>query len=288
MVINGKTRLVGLIGCPVDHSRSPLLHNYWCEKYQINGVYVPLPVQIGQLESALKGVMAAGFIGVNVTIPHKEEAFSLCEQVSERARHAGSVNVISFREGQIYGDCTDGVGFYENLRAFKGPHSGKCLILGAGGAARAIASYLLEKGFSVFISNRTRERAENLVASLGGGAVLAWEEYPFFLKEMDLLINATSLGMGKEKGTESALEEEIYWKDVFDMLPQKKNLCVAETVYSPLETPLLRMARQENMRSIEGIGMLLYQAREGFSQWFGVRPMIEEDVFSLLKHDLGL
>lgn len=286
MPINGHTLLAGVIGCPVSHSRSPLLHNYWCQKYHINAAYLPLPVEVGNLETALKGLAASGFCGVNVTIPHKEEAFSLCHILTERAQKAGAVNTLIFKEDGLWGDSTDGAGFYENLRASHGPEKGNCLILGAGGAARALASFLSEKGFSIFISNRTRVRAERLIKALGYGEVLDWEAYPQTLHKMDLLINATSLGMGKEINA----QEEHYWRGVFTQRceEQERKLTIADTVYTPLETSLLRIARQKNYHVIEGLGMLLYQACEGFFQWFGVRPEVDEDVFSLLKRDLGL
>ncbi|MCT6844967.1 shikimate dehydrogenase [Bombella apis] len=277
MTIDGRTRLAGVIGWPVDHSRSPMLHNHWCRVHQVNGAYVPLPVKPGQLETALKGLAAAGFRGVNVTIPHKEEAFRLCDELTETARRAGAANTLRFVEGRVIGDCTDGTGFCDNLLAHGVRLEGRALILGAGGAARAVAAALQDRGCEVFISNRTASRAEALVQALGGGIVLDWTDWPSRLGEMNLLVNATSLGMGGR--------DDTAWSSLLQK--GQEGLSVADIVYTPRQTPLLKAAQERGFRTVDGLGMLICQARAGFQEWFGVLPEADEASFDLLAQDLA-
>ncbi|MBA5724856.1 shikimate dehydrogenase [Bombella sp. TMW2.1880] len=275
--MDGKTRLAGVIGWPVEHSRSPLLHNHWCRVHQVNGAYVPLPVAPGRLEAALRGLAAAGFRGVNVTIPHKEEAFRLCDELTETARRAGAANTLRFVEGRIIGDCTDGTGFCDNLAAHDVRLEGQALVLGAGGAARAVAAALQDRGCEVFIANRTAARAEALVQALGAGTVLDWAEWPDRLGEMSLLVNATSLGMGGR--------EDMDWATLLQA--GQAGLSVADIVYTPRQTPLLKAAQKHGFRTVDGLGMLICQARAGFQAWFGVLPEADEASFDLLAQDLA-
>ncbi|MXV44546.1 shikimate dehydrogenase [Saccharibacter sp. 17.LH.SD] len=277
-MVNGKTQLAGVMGWPVSHSRSPLMHNYWCQEHHVNGVYVPLPVAPNMVETALRGLAAAGFRGVNVTIPHKEVVYRACDELTAMAQRAGAVNTVRFEQGKIIGDCTDGTGFCDNLQAHHIPLKGCVLILGAGGAARAIAAALLDRGCSVLITNRSEERARALVEALGEGEVVPWDEWPRRLKDVQLLVNATSLGMGGVPGLE--------W---FEALANGHDgLAVADIVYTPRQTPLIKAARQRGWQTVDGLGMLIYQARAGFHQWFGVMPEITEAVFNLLVRDLNL
>lgn len=277
MTIDGRTRLAGVIGWPVEHSRSPMLHNHWCRVHQVNGAYVPLPVEPGQLETALRGLVAAGFRGVNVTIPHKEEAFRLCDELTETARRAGAANTLRFVEGRIIGDCTDGTGFCDNLLAHGVTLEGRALILGAGGAARAVAAALQDRGCEVFISNRTATRAEALVQALGAGTVLDWAEWPDRLGEMSLLVNATSLGMGGRG--------DMDWPVLLQA--GQAGLSVADIVYTPRQTLLLKAAQKHGFHTVDGLGMLICQARAGFQAWFGVLPDADEASFDLLAQDLA-
>lgn len=277
MTMDGRTRLAGVIGWPVEHSRSPMLHNHWCRVHQVNGAYVPLPVEPGQLETALKGLVAAGFRGVNVTIPHKEEAFRLCDELTETARRAGAANTLCFVEGRIIGDCTDGTGFCDNLLAHGVVLEGRALILGAGGAARAVAAALQDRGCEVFISNRTVARADALVQALGAGTVLDWAEWPGRLGDMSLLVNATSLGMGGRG--------DMDWPALLQA--GKAGLSVADIVYTPRQTPLLKAAQERGFHTVDGLGMLICQARAGFQAWFGVLPEADEASFDLLAQDLA-
>lgn len=277
-MINGQTRLAGVIGWPVSHSRSPLLHNYWCEKHQINGAYIPLSVAPEKLEVAVRGVAASGFCGANVTIPHKEAVFRLCDERTVIAERSGAVNTLYFRDGKLIGDCTDGTGFCDNVRAHGSVLEGSVLILGAGGAARAIAASLLDCGCQILITNRSIERAQALVRALGAGGVVPWDEWPDSLAKMTMVVNATSLGMGGRS--------DLNWEQAFAKGPH--DLCVADIVYTPRNTPMLQAARTQGWKTIDGLGMLICQARAGFAEWFGVVPDVDKGVFAMLARDLNL
>lgn len=271
--ITGKARVAGVFGWPAGHSRSPQLHTHWLERHGIDGAYVPLPVPPEQFEAALRGVMAAGFRGANVTIPHKEAAFALCDERDGFATRAGAVNTLVFEAGRIIGSNTDGFGFMENLRAHApGWRLGPAVLLGAGGAARAIAVALLDAGVpEVVVVNRTAERAEELAAALGG-AVRAAAEPP--LAGAALLVNTTSLGMQGQPPLE------------IDLSPLPSHAIVADAVYVPRETPLLRAARALGLVAVPGLGMLLHQARPGFRLWFGVDPVVDQALYDAVADGL--
>ncbi|EHH69358.1 shikimate dehydrogenase [Gluconobacter morbifer] len=275
-MIDGHTSLAGVMGWPVEHSRSPLLHNHWCRVAGVNGAYVPLPTRPGVFDEALKGLAAAGFRGVNVTIPHKEAAMRACDELTDVAKRAGTVNTIRFTDGRIVGDCTDGTGFCDNLTAHGVAIEGRALVLGAGGAARAVAAALLDRGCEVVVANRTLERAENLVEALEGGEALPWFEWPSLLSGCSLLVNATSLGMNgrTDMDWEAALRQA------------SPALCVTDIVYTPRETPLLKAAQARGLKTVDGLGMLIHQARAGFRAWFGVDPVADEETFALLAASL--
>jgi shikimate dehydrogenase len=257
-VRSARARVAGVIGWPVAHSRSPLLHGYWLEKHGIDGAYVPLPVRPEDFALAVRGLAAAGFAGANVTIPHKEAAFAVCDAVDESARRAGAVNTLVFADGRIEGRNTDGWGFVESLRAAGvAPAAGPALLLGAGGAARAIAAALRAAGAAVTLANRSPERAEALARDLGL-ATLPWPNRAAALADHALLVNTTPLGMAGEAPVS------------LDAAPA--TLAVADIVYVPLETPLLAAARAGGLVCVDGLGMLLHQARAGFAAWFGVMP----------------
>jgi shikimate dehydrogenase len=274
MLLTGKALLAGVIGWPVGHSRSPRLHGHWIARHGLDAAYLPLPVAPGDFATAVRGLRAAGFRGANVTIPHKEAAFAICDAVSARARRAGAVNTLVFGEGGIHGDNTDGWGFCESVReqapalALADAHA---VLLGAGGAARAIAASLLEAGARVTLVNRTRDRAEALAAALGGAVEVA-EHAP--LEAASLLVNTTSLGMAGQPPLELQL----------DALPQ--DAVVADIVYVPLETPLLAAARARGLAGVDGLGMLLHQARAGFAAWFGTMPEVDAELRALIAADI--
>jgi shikimate dehydrogenase len=274
-ILTGKARLAGITGWPVSHSRSPRLHGFWLERYGIDGAYLPLPIAPDAFPAAIRGLMLAGFAGVNVTIPHKVAAFALCDSVDTSARLAGAVNTMVFENGRITGSNTDGWGFLENLRAHAvDPAAGPALILGAGGSARAIAAVLLGLGVRVSVANRTRARAENLAGELPGLAVIEWAARDQALADTALLVNTTSLGMQGHPPLEIDLDRGA------------SGLTVADIVYVPLETPLLAAARARGIRCVEGLGMLLHQAVPGFRAWFGVDPVVDAALRRFVAADL--
>ena len=270
MSITGAAKLAGIMGWPVAHSRSPALHGYWLKELGIDGAYVPMAVKPEDLRRALQALPALGFAGCNLTIPHKEEALRAVDEYEPSAKRAGGVNTVVIRaNGRIVGSSTDGFGFIAALRAeltgFNAA-SGPAVVLGAGGAARAIVAALLDEGArEVRLVNRTPERAARLAKELGGAVRgVAWEAREEALADASLLVNATSLGMEGQPALELALDE----------LP--RDAVVNDIVYVPLETPLLAAARARGNRCVDGLGMLLHQARPGFAAWFGVEPQVTE------------
>ncbi|HEY4041814.1 MAG TPA: shikimate dehydrogenase [Rhodopila sp.] len=274
-ILSGKARVAGITGWPVSHSRSPRLHGFWLGRHGIDGAYVPLPIEPAHFPAAIRGLMFSGFAGVNVTIPHKVTAFAICDTVDDSARRAGAVNTLVFESGRITGSNTDGWGFLENLRANGvDPAGGPALILGAGGSARAIAAALLGLGIKVAVAGRTRARADDLARELPGLSVIAWEDRDHALPDHALLVNTTPLGMAGQAPLEIDLDRAA------------RGLTVADIVYVPLETPLLADARARQIRCVEGLGMLLYQAVPGFRAWFGVDPMVDEALRRFVASDL--
>jgi shikimate dehydrogenase len=274
-ILSGTSRLAGITGWPVSHSRSPRLHGFWLDRYGIDGAYLPLPIDPANFPAAIRGLMWSGFAGVNVTIPHKVAAFAICDAVDDSARRAGAVNTMVFEDGRITGSNTDGWGFLENLRAHGvDPAAGPALILGAGGSTRAIAAVLLDLGVKVTIANRTRSRAEALVPDLPGLSVIDWERRDAALSDTALLVNTTSMGMAGHPPLEIDLERAA------------PGMTVADIVYVPLETPLLAAARVRGITAVEGLGMLLYQAVPGFRVWFGVDPVVDDALRRFVAADL--
>jgi len=274
-ILSGKARLAGITGWPVSHSRSPRLHGFWLDRHGIDGAYLPLPIEPAHFPAAITGLMRAGFAGVNCTIPHKVAAFEVCDIVDDSARRAGAVNTLVFQDGRIIGSNTDGWGFLENLRANGvDPAAGPALILGAGGSARAISAVLLELGVKVILANRTRPHAERLARDLPGLRVIEWDRRDDALADHALLVNTTSLGMTGNPPLEIDLDRAA------------PGLTVADIVYLPLETPLVAASRARALCSVEGLGMLLYQAVPGFRAWFGVEPVVDEALRRFVAADL--
>lgn len=272
MILSGSARLAGVLGWPVAHSRSPRLHGFWLQRYRIDGAYLPLPVRPERFADGVRALRDFGFRGANVTIPHKEAALAVCDTVEASAVRAGAVNTLVFREdGAILGANTDGWGFLEGLRAAV-PDLAiaglPALILGAGGSARAIAAALLDAGCPrVVLVNRSRARAQALAAALGGPVAAAgWDEAPDLLPSTRLLVNATPCGMPGTPSPDLPLEQ----------LPAEA--IVADIVYVPRLTGLLRAAAGRGLRTVGGLPMLLHQARPGFRAWFGVDPAVDEEV----------
>jgi shikimate dehydrogenase len=272
-ILSGKARVAGITGWPVSHSRSPRLHGFWLERHGIDGAYLPLPIPPGGFADAVKGLALAGFAGVNVTQPHKLAAFQVCDVVDESARLAGAVNTLVFQDGRIIGSNTDGWGFMANLRAHGvDPAAGPALILGAGGAARAVAAELLRLGIPVTLANRTRAHADTLARDLPGLRLIAWDQRDDAVPDHALLVNTTSLGMAGHP----PLGIDLY----------RGRPAVADIVYVPLETPLLAAARARGLTTAGGLGMLLHQAVPGFHAWFGIRPEVDDALFRFVAADL--
>lgn len=277
--------LAGVIGWPVAHSRSPLLHGHWIAEHGRAGAYVPLAVAPGRLEAALRGLPALGFAGCNVTIPHKVEAMRRVDRLEPLAQRIGAVNTIVVApDGSLEGRNTDAFGFVHSLlerqpawRADAGP----ALVLGAGGAARAIVAGLIDAGAQeIRVLNRTPERAAELAAELQpaeGGCrvhVLPWSMREEALAGCALLVNTTSQGMHGQPPLPLRL----------DALPL--HAVVSDAVYVPLETPLLAAARARGNAVVDGLGMLLHQARPAFAAWFGVMPQVTPSLRAKLESTL--
>lgn len=258
--------LAGVMGWPVAHSRSPKIHNYWLAQHGVVGAYVPLAVEPGRLETALRALPALGFAGCNLTIPHKEAALPFLDVVEDNARRIGAVNcVVVGSRGELIGRNYDGFGFVAALReAAPGwrASDAPCVVIGAGGAARAILSGLVEAGaVEIRLFNRSPERAAALAEVFGGRVIaLPWEERNEGLAGAGLVVNATSQGMVGQPPLDLSLAA----------LPQSALVC--DIVYAPLETPLLAEARRQGATPVDGLGMLLHQARPAFRDWTGIMP----------------
>ena len=274
-ILTGKAKVAGIFGWPVAHSRSPRLHGFWLERHGIDGAYVPFAVQPQDFAVAVRGLRAAGFAGGNVTIPHKLAAFDICDVVDATAKRAGAVNLLVFGETGISGFNTDGLGFIANLQAHGvDPAAGPALLLGAGGGARAIVAALQDLGVSVTLANRTPDRAEALAQQLPGLRTIPWEQRSAAVADHALVVNCTSLGMHGEGDLG------------LDLSRAPRDMAVADIVYVPLETPLLAQARAAGLRPVEGLGMLLHQAVPSFAAWFGVTPVVDDELRRFVASDL--
>jgi shikimate dehydrogenase len=272
-------RAAGVIGWPVAHSRSPLLHGHWLARHGIAGAYTPLPVQPGRLEAALRGLSALGFAGCNVTVPHKEETLALVDAADDIARRIGAANLVVVRpDGSLHGSNTDAYGFLANLReqAPTWDASGPAVVVGAGGSARAVVAALADAGVpDIRLVNRTPERAALLASSLGGPVrPVAWAERAAALDGAGLLVNTTTQGMQGQPALDLDLSE----------LPLAA--IVTDLIYVPLETPLLAAARARGNAVVDGLGMLLHQAVPSFAAWFGVTPEVTPELRALVAATL--
>ena len=273
----------GVVGWPVAHSRSPLIHNYWLQGAGIDAVYeaVAVPPE-ADFRTKLEELREQGFAGVNVTIPHKEAAYAAVDTYDEAAAHLGAVNTILLTGGKISGHNTDGLGFIDSLSPARDWASGPALVLGAGGAARAIVGALLAAGLSdIRVSNRTRARAEAVAAladtpeNSGVVRVFDWAARAQAAEGATLLVNTTSLGMQGAPALDMSL----------DTLAAKAT--VADIVYVPMETDLLACARSQGHMPVNGLGMLVHQAAHAFDLWFGQHPAFDNVLRDRLHRDLG-
>ncbi len=277
MIVTVKTHLAGVVGWPVAHSLSPRLHGFWLARHGIDGLYLPLALAPSDLVGALRLFARLGFAGVNVTIPHKEAALEAVDEASALARRIGAVNMVTMRpDGHLKGENSDAYGFVESLRAAGfSPAQGPVVVIGAGGAARAVVVALLDQGApEIRLLNRTAARAQALARDLDGSiATLPWGERHGALEGASLLVNTTSLGMVDEEPLDLSLER---------LTP---DTLVTDLVYRPLETSLLKAARARGARTLDGLGMLLHQARPGFAAWFGVEPEVDEELRAFVLDD---
>lgn len=264
-----KIPLAGVIGSPIAHSRSPQLHAHWLGVHGLAGFYIPMDVAADDLETVLRTLPRAGFVGVNITVPHKEHVLGLADIVTDRATLIGAANTLIFRKnGQIHADNTDGYGFIRNLRQNApnwNPKAGPAAVLGAGGAARAVVASLLEVGVpEILISNRTRVRAEALQAEFGKRlTVVDWVQAGNMLENATTVVNTTSLGMQGHPPLRVPLDG------------LRGDALVTDLVYAPLKTGLLIAAEKMGCTVVDGLGMLLHQAVPAFERWFGVRPVVD-------------
>ena len=262
--------LAGVIGWPIAHSRSPRLHGHWLARHGIAGHYVPLPVAPEHLAEVLRAMPRMGFVGCNVTIPHKESVLALADVVTDRAALIGAANTLIFRpDGKIHADNTDGYGFIANIRQNAPgwiPDLGPAAVIGAGGAARAVVASLLESGVTELrITNRTRVRAEQIKAEFGAKVVVYdWAQAGNMLEGAMTVVNATSMGMEGKGALRVPLDA---------LMP---GALATDLVYTPLMTPFLLEAQSRGCEVVDGLGMLLHQGAPGFERWFGRRPEVDE------------
>lgn len=264
-----KIPLAGVIGSPIAHSKSPQLHAHWLRTNGLKGHYIPMDVATENLREVLLTLPKMGFVGVNITIPHKEAVLEIADLVTDRATLIGAANTLIFRrDGKIHADNTDGYGFLENLKSGAPgwhPSMGPAAVLGAGGASRAVIASLLDAGVpQIMLSNRTRIRAEKLASDFGHRVeVVDWVQAGNMIEDAVLTVNTTSLGMiGKPE-----------LRVPLDGL--RRGSFVTDLVYAPLRTRLLQEAEDAGCVTVDGLGMLLHQAVPAFERWFGTRPDVD-------------
>ena len=267
-----------VLGWPISHSRSPLIHGHWLQEHKLEGSYERVGVPPDQFAAFLRSIPEqGGYVGANVTIPHKEAAFELVDEADETARALKACNTLWVEDGILFGSNTDAYGFLANLDAEEPGWDQDvqvAVVLGAGGAARSIVYGLQARGIeNTLVVNRTLERAEALVGDLGGQAV-AWDDLSSILTSADLIVNTTSLGMSGQPPLE------------IDLAIAPDRTLVTDAVYVPLQTPLLAAAHARGQRTVDGLGMLLHQAVPGFERWFGVRPTVTPALRQVIVDDL--
>ncbi|MEO9168155.1 MAG: shikimate dehydrogenase [Aestuariivirga sp.] len=268
-----------VIGWPIAHSRSPIIHNYWLAKYGLEGLYERRPVTAQDLPEFLQNLGAHGYVGCNVTIPHKEEALQHIDHIDDVVRRTGSLNTVYLVGSKTHATSTDGEGFYQNLittvpgLSLQGK---RAILIGAGGSAKAIIERLLRAGITeIAVINRTPERIQELKVSFGSAITgLPTDHFVSESKSTALLVNATSQGMAGQP------------KLMIDLSALPPEAVVADLVYVPLETDLLKAAKARGLRTVGGLGMLLHQAVVGFEKWFGVRPEVTAELYQLVAADI--
>jgi shikimate dehydrogenase len=276
------TRRAAITGFPVAHSRSPLIHGYWLKRHGIDGTYERVAVEPASAEAFFRDFAKSGLVGCNVTVPHKEVAAACCDVLDDAAQAMGAANTLWLDDdGRLMGANTDGLGFLGNLDQQAPGWSERCetaLVLGAGGAARAIIWALASRGVEkVLVANRTLSKAQDLADRFAPVAkAVSWDYLADILGRSDLVVNTTSLGMEGQPPLD------------LDLSPLPVDALVTDIVYAPLVTPLLQAARDRGNPTVDGLGMLLHQAVPGFERWFGVRPEVDDALRSLVLADLGV
>ena len=258
--------VAAVIGHPVNHSRSPRMHNFWLAHFGLEGYYIPLDIDPKKFERSIRNLPELGLVGANITMPYKEKVLKIADKISDRAALVGAANTLTFlQNGGIYADNTDGYGFLQNIKSkYKdwSARDGITVVFGAGGASRAILAALIEDGASdIILANRTRSRADQLRSDFGAKIkVVEWMKIQNYLSEASTIINTTSLGMVGKTDLPIPLNA------------LKKNTLVTDIVYTPIETHLLATAAKMGCRTVDGLGMLIHQAIPGFERWFGIKP----------------
>ncbi|PCI55417.1 MAG: shikimate dehydrogenase [Alphaproteobacteria bacterium] len=264
-----------VIGHPISHSKSPLIHRYWLEKHGLSGSYNAIDVPVDNLKQGVADIIKDGFSGFNVTIPHKISIMDICDEIDDLATAIGAVNTVTIKNGKLYGTNTDGFGFVENIKRSAADFDfkeGKAVVLGAGGAANAVIYALLQEGVpEIFIANRTKEKAQKLTAfNPEKIKAIDWALRNDVLEHANLIINTTSLGMAGHPPLDISLRAA------------PAHVLVTDIIYAPLITDLLKQAKISKLRTVTGIGMLLHQARPGFKLWNGVLPEVTEELEQLV------
>ena len=271
-----RPRLAAVLGNPISHSKSPRMHNYWLKQNKLNGYYIPIKVELENFEETIRALVSMGFSGVNVTIPHKLSALKIADESSSTAQYIGAANTLTFtQENKIYADNTDAYGFINNIKCKYpdwNPKKGTSVVLGAGGASRAVIAALLSEGSKkIIVLNRTIEKAEALKKDYDNKiTVESWKNINEVAASSSNIINTTSLGMNNES--------------LISINPNAipETALVSDLVYTPLETNLLKMAKNRGSRTVDGLGMLIHQGVPGFEAWFGQKPLVTEELRKIL------
>ena len=271
-----RPRLAAVLGNPISHSKSPRMHNYWLKQNKLNGYYVPIKVELENFEETIWTLVSMGFSGVNVTIPHKLSALKIADESSSTAQYIGAANTLTFtKENKIYADNTDAYGFINNIKCKYpdwDPKKGMSVVLGAGGASRAVIAALLSEGSKeIIVLNRTIEKAEALKEDYDNKiTVESWKNINEVAASCSNIINTTSLGMNNESLI--AIQPNA--------IPE--TALVSDLVYTPLETNFLKVAKNRGSRTVDGLGMLIHQGVPGFEAWFGQKPLVTEELRKIL------
>lgn len=271
----------GVIGWPIHHSRSPIIHNYWLNEQSINGSYETIAVSPEEADTFFKAFKTSGLAGFNITLPHKEAVIPYLDHIDEAATAIGAVNTVWLEDDKMCGSNSDWIGFCDNLdhlAAGWDQHNEHALILGAGGAARGVIFALIKRGFkNITVANRTLSRAEELANHFGAAVkALELDQAEQAIEISTLIINTTSLGMDKNPPLPLTLEGI------------RPDCLVTDIVYTPLETPLIKLAKSKGNQTVDGLGMLLHQAKMGSKLWFGGEPTVTDELRDIVMQDMGL